>query len=83
MQFVKSSLYQAEITEGGVREREVDTRTKEQVELEERLRKLPEFSRSKVFHQRFKNVCQHSYLVANPLRGGVIHLHCLLEWYKL
>lgn len=50
MQFVKSSVYQAEITEGGVREREVDTRSREEVELQERLRRLPEFSRSK-YHQ--------------------------------
>ncbi|KAL8432309.1 hypothetical protein Efla_000893 [Eimeria flavescens] len=46
MQFVKSSVYQAEITEGGLREREVDTRSREEVELQERLRRLPEFSRS-------------------------------------
>ncbi|KAL8428375.1 hypothetical protein ACSSS7_007262 [Eimeria intestinalis] len=49
MQFVKSSVYQAEITEGGVREREVDTRSREEVELQERLRKLPEFSRNPNF----------------------------------
>lgn len=48
MQFVKSSVYQAEITEGGVREREVDTRSREEVELQERLRKLPEFSRGQL-----------------------------------
>lgn len=47
MHFVKSSVYQAEITEGGVREREVDTRSREEIELQERLRRLPEFSRSK------------------------------------
>lgn len=49
MQFVKSSVYQAEITEGGVREREVDTRSREEVELQERLRRLPEFSRNPNF----------------------------------
>lgn len=49
MQFVKSSVYQAEITEGGVREREVDTRSREEVELQERLRRLPEFSRDPNF----------------------------------
>lgn len=51
MQFVKSSVYQAEITEGGVREREVDTRSREEVELQERLRRLPEFSRSEWHEQ--------------------------------
>ncbi|CDJ60205.1 hypothetical protein EMWEY_00028570 [Eimeria maxima] len=49
MHFVRSSVYQAEITEGGVREREVDTRSREEVELQERLRRLPEFSRNPNF----------------------------------
>ncbi|XP_026193692.1 uncharacterized protein LOC34619028 [Cyclospora cayetanensis] len=58
MQFVKSSVYQAEITEGGVREREVDTRSREEVELQERLRKLPEFSRNPNFKSYAEQVLE-------------------------
>ncbi|CDJ42228.1 hypothetical protein, conserved [Eimeria tenella] len=58
MQFVKSSVYQAEITEGGVREREVDTRSREEVELQERLRKLPEFSRDPNFKSYAEQVLE-------------------------
>ncbi|CDI75146.1 hypothetical protein, conserved [Eimeria praecox] len=58
MHFVKSSVYQAEITEGGVREREVDTRSREEVELQERLRRLPEFSRNPNFKSYAEQVLE-------------------------
>lgn len=47
MHFVRSSVYQQEITEKGVEEKEIATRTKEEIELEERLKSLPEFQRRK------------------------------------
>ncbi|KEP63834.1 UNVERIFIED_CONTAM: hypothetical protein HHA_214340 [Hammondia hammondi] len=49
MNFVKSSVYQQEITSEGVKEKEIVTRTKEEIALEERLKNLPEFQRQNHF----------------------------------
>lgn len=45
MNFVKSGVYVAEITEAGIKEQEIDTRDPREREEENRLKKLPEFSR--------------------------------------
>ncbi|PFH37105.1 hypothetical protein BESB_035630 [Besnoitia besnoiti] len=49
MNFVKSSVYQQEITAEGVKEKEIVTRSKEEIALEERLKNLPEFQRQNHF----------------------------------
>mmetsp|Transcript_3407 Transcript_3407/g.7053 ORF Transcript_3407/g.7053 Transcript_3407/m.7053 type:complete len:284 (-) Transcript_3407:135-986(-) len=45
MFFVKSSVYKQEITDKGIKEKEVDSRSKDEKKVDEALRSRPEFSR--------------------------------------
>ncbi|KAF8821244.1 hypothetical protein IE077_002271 [Cardiosporidium cionae] len=49
MNFVKTSIFQQEFTQGGVKETETSARSKDELLVEERLSKLPEFSRDPQF----------------------------------
>jgi hypothetical protein len=50
MNFVKSSIYQQEITCSGIKEKEIETIDPEEKKLYERLRKLPEFTTGMWLH---------------------------------
>lgn len=45
MNFIKSGVYLAEITKTGIKEEEIDIRDPQSREEEEKLKRLPEFSK--------------------------------------
>lgn len=50
MNFVRSSVYVQEFTQNGIKEQEIDARDPKEREEEERLKRLPEFSKGWSLH---------------------------------